>query len=151
MNFNITVEIQASPQTVWGVLREIERWREWTPTVTSIRCLDDGPLAVGSRARIRQPKLPPADWRVTELEEGRSFTWVTGSPGVRVTARHWVDPHASGSRATLSLTFAGLLGPLVGRLARALNERYLRLEADGLKTRSEERQRASSPSPSASA
>ena len=108
MNFNITVEIQASPQTVWGVLREIKRWPEWTPTVTSIQRLDNGPLVVGSRARIRQPKLPPADWRVTELEEGRSFTWVTGGPGVRVTARHWVDPHASGSRATLSLTFAGL-------------------------------------------
>ena len=99
MNFSITVEIQASPETVWGVLREIKRWPEWTPTVKSIRRLDNGPLAVGSRARIRQPRLPPADWRVTELEEGRSFTWVTGSPGLRVTARHWIEPHASGSGA----------------------------------------------------
>ena len=97
---------------------------------------------MGSRARIRQPKLPLADWRVTELAEGRSFTWVTRSPGVRVTARHWVDPQAGESRATLCLSFAGLLGPLVGWLTRALNERYLRLEADGLKQRSEERQRA---------
>ncbi len=75
MNFNITVEIQASPQTVWGVLREIKRWPEWTPTVTSIQRLDNGPLVVGSRARIRQPKLPPADWAEFHLGDrgpGRS-------------------------------------------------------------------------------
>ena len=145
MTFSITTDIQASPETVWGVLSEVERWPEWTRSVTSLRHLDTGPLAVGSRVRIRQPKLPPADWRVTALEEGRSFTWVTGSPGVHVTASHRVEPHAGGSRATLSVTFAGVLGPLVGRLTRTLNERYLALEAAGLKERSERRQAGSRP------
>ncbi len=105
-HFSIAVEIQASPDRVWTVLRDIERWPEWTPTVTSIQRLDRVPLAVGSRARIRQPKLPPAEWQVTELDEGRSFTWVTRSPGVRVTARHWVEPKEGGSRVTLSLQFS---------------------------------------------
>ncbi len=135
--FSISVEIQASPDRVWGVLYDIERWPEWTPTVTSIQRVDRGPLAVGSRARIRQPKLPPAEWQVTELEEGRSFTWVSRSPGVRVTARHGVEANQGGSQATLSLQFAGLLGPLVARLTRSLNERYLALEARGLRERSE--------------
>ncbi len=135
--FSISVEIQASSDRVWGVLYDIERWPEWTPTVTSIQRVDRGPLAVGSRARIRQPKLPPAEWQVTELDEGKRFTWVTRSPGVRVTARHRVDAGGGGSRATLSLEFAGLLGPLVARLTRGLNERYLALEARGLRQRSE--------------
>jgi hypothetical protein len=76
-------------------------------------------------------------WQITELDEGRSFTWVTRSPGVRVTARHWIEALEGGSRATLSLQFAGILGPLVARLTRGLNERYLALEAKGLKTFSE--------------
>jgi hypothetical protein len=84
------------------VLSNIECWPEWTPTVMSIERLDRGTLAVGSRARIRQPKLPPAVWQITELDAGRSFTWVTRSPGVRVTARHWVEAREGGSRATLS-------------------------------------------------
>lgn len=136
-HFSISVEIQASPDRVWAVLRDIERWPEWTPTVTSIQRVDCGPLAVGSRARIRQPKLPPAEWQVTELEEGRSFTWVTRRPGVRVTARHWIEAEGAESRTTLSLQFSGFFGPLVARLTRRLNQRYLALEAKGLRERIE--------------
>lgn len=137
-NFRIEVEIQAPPDRVWAVIRDIERWHEWTPTVRSIRRLDTGPLAVGSRARILQPKLPPADWRVTELDDHQAhFTWITRGPGVQVTARHGVVPSGSGSRATLSLQFSGALAPLLARWTRSLNQRYLAIEANGLKQRSE--------------
>lgn len=135
-DFSITVDIAAPPERVWAVIADVERWPEWTPTVTRIQRLDPGPLAAGSRARIRQPKLPPAVWQVSELREGRSFTWVNQSPGVRVAATHSVEPIAQGARATLSLRFSGLLGQLVSRLTRGLNERYLALEADGLRERS---------------
>ena len=43
----------------------------------------------------------------------------------------------SGSRVTLSLDFSGILGPLVARLTRGLNARYLALEAQGLKKHTE--------------
>src|SRR5215218_8712666 len=92
-HFSITAEIEAPPEHVWAIMRDIERWPEWTPTVTSIQRLDPGPLVVGSRARVRQPKLPPADWRVTSLNEAnRTFTWITRGPGVQVIARHSVEP-----------------------------------------------------------
>jgi hypothetical protein len=136
-DFSIQVQIQASPAAVWAVMGDVERWHEWTSTVTGIKKLDPGPLAVGTRLLIRQPKLPPAMWKVTALEEGKSFTSVTRSPGVRVTAHHRVEAWEGGSQTTLSLKFAGLLGPLVGRLTRSLNERYLAIEAKGLKERSE--------------
>jgi len=146
LTFDIAIEIDAPADVVWEVIRDVERWPEWTPTVTSVRRLDTGALRVGSRARIRQPKLPRADWRVTALEDGHGFTWVSSSPGVRVTAHHWVEARGGASRAALSVGFAGLLGSLVGRLTRTLNERYLRLEAEGLKRRSEERAAADTQS-----
>jgi hypothetical protein len=40
---------------------------------------------------------------------------------------------------TLSVTFAGFLGRVIGWMMRGLNERYLAEEAAGLKRRSEER------------
>jgi uncharacterized protein YndB with AHSA1/START domain len=135
-DFSINVDIAAPPERVWSVMADVERWPEWTPTVTRIERLDQGPLAVGSRARIRQPKLPVAIWEVTELREGRGFTWVTRSPGVRVVATHGVERVGQGTRATLSVEFSGLLGGLVARLTRGLNHRYLALEAQGLRERS---------------
>jgi uncharacterized protein YndB with AHSA1/START domain len=138
-DFSITVDIAALPERVWAVMSDIERWPEWTPTVTRIERLDRGPLAVGSRARIRQPKLLPAIWEVTALQDGRSFGWVTRSPGVLVTAKHGVAPAGAGTRASLSLRFTGLLGGLVARVTQGLNERYLALEAEGLRERSTRR------------
>ena len=136
-HFRIEVEIHAPTDRVWSVMTDFARWREWTPSVTSIEQLDPGPMVPGMRLLIRQPRLPPAVWRLTELKEGRSFQSVTGGPGVKVIARHGVEPALSGSRVTLSLEFAGFLGGIVGRLTRGLNERYLALEAAGLKQRSE--------------
>jgi hypothetical protein len=146
MQFTITTEIDAPSQVVFQVLGEVERWPEWTPTVTRVERLDGGagPLAVGSRLRIVQPKVPPADWDVTELEPGRGFRLVSRSPGATVEANHRVEPIGAGdrSRATLSVTFSGFLGRVVGWLMRGLNNRYLAQEAEGLKRRSEERARA---------
>ena len=135
--FSIDIDISASPERVWAVLSDVERWHEWTPSITRIERLDNGPLAPGSRARVHQPKLPVTDWEVTSLEEGKSFTWIAANPGVRVIAQHRIEPTERGSRVHLSTDFEGMLGGVVGRLTRDLNERYLRFEANGLKDRSE--------------
>jgi len=57
---------------------------------------------------------------------------------MRLQARHSVEGTGNTSRATLSIQFSGLLGPLFARVTRSLNHRYLALEAKGLKERSEE-------------
>lgn len=135
-HFSITADIPAAPDRVWSVLADVERWPEWTPSVTRIRRLDQGALAVGTRVRIHQPRLLPAIWWIVELAEGRRFTWVTGGLGVRAIAEHGVEPVERGSRVTLSVRFEGLLASLVSRLTRDLNRRYLELEAAGLRARS---------------
>jgi uncharacterized membrane protein len=132
-HFSRTVEIPAPPQIVWPVMVDVERWPEWTASISRVLRLSPGPLQVGSRVRIHQPKLPPAFWRVTELNPGASFTWVSRAPGVRVKARHAVEAIAAGTRVTLSIHYDGLLGAWLARWVGDLNERYLALEADGLK------------------
>jgi Polyketide cyclase / dehydrase and lipid transport len=139
VDFQISIDIDAPPETVWSVVTDIERWHEWTASIRSIRRLDRGPLAVGSRALIRQPKLLPAMWRVTAIEQGRSFTWKSGLPLMWVHAHHSVAPVDAGSRATLHLQFEGVFGHMMGRALRRINETYLGMEARGLKRRSEER------------
>jgi uncharacterized membrane protein len=142
MEYRISVDIEAQPEVVWPVMRDTEHWPEWTASVTSVRLLDKGPLRIGSRALIRQPRFPPAIWRVTALEPGHSFTWRSGMPLMWVYGRHAVERHAKGARATLRLTYEGVLARLMGRWTRDITHRYLAMEAAGLKSRSEARARA---------
>jgi hypothetical protein len=136
--YSSSIDIQAPPSVVWAILSDVERWPNWTPTVTRLTKLTPGPLAVGMAARIIQPKLPPAVWRVTEIRDGRDFTWVNHRLGLNVIGSHAVEPLPDGgTRATVAIRFVGPLAPIVARLARRLNEDYLAMEAKGLKARSE--------------
>jgi uncharacterized membrane protein len=132
-----TVIIDAPPDKVFAVLRDVERWPEWTGTMVSVKRLESGPFTVGSTAQVRQPKLRLAVWRVAEIEEGRNFTWVTRSPGLRMKAGHQVEPHGSGSRVILSFELSGFMAPLVARLYGGLIDEYVATETQGLKNRCE--------------
>ena len=133
MDFSITVEIPTPPPLVWSVIADVERWPEWTASISRLRLLSPGPLRIGSRVRIHQPKLPAALWQVTELDPGAGFTWVSRAPGARVTARHIAKAVAIGTEVTLSITYEGWIGALLARWIGDLNERYLAMEAAGLK------------------
>ena len=140
MQLSRSVEIDAPPEVVWAVWSDVERWPEWTPSVSRVERLDPGPLAVGQRVRVRQPKFPTAVWRVTSVEPARSFSWVAESPGARVTGMHRIEPRPDGgSRATMGLRFEGPVARLVAWLTRARTDHNLDLEAAGLKRRSEAR------------
>jgi hypothetical protein len=108
------------------MIRATARWGVRLPTVDSVRPLSDGPVRVGSRFEVRQPKLPKAVWEVTEWQDGRSFTWVSTSPGIRSTAVHAVAEDGAGSRLDLSLDWSGPLAPvlklLIGRKAQGMVE-----------------------------
>lgn len=131
------VIIAASPAKVWTVLVDVDRWPERVPTVDAVERLDGGPLAVGSRARLQQPRLPTAVWTVTELTQGASFTWQSSSPGVRVTASHVVASHAEGAQLTLAVKVSGPLSAVGWLMTRSLTRRYVATEAASMKRAAE--------------
>ncbi len=138
-----SVEIDAPAQLVWEVFSDVERWSEWTASVTSLVARDGAGLAVGKRFAIKQPGMSKLVWKVTEIDPGSSWTWVQRSPGVLVSARHWVTPQPSGrTLVRQQLDQRGLLGALVGRLMVKKTKRFLAQEAQGLKARSEQLSRA---------
>ena len=128
-----TVTIGAPPERVWAVLVDVEQWPERIPTVDAVERLDAGPLAVGSRTRLQQPRLPEGVWTVTEMADGSSYTWKSNSPGVTVTAAHVVEPHPDGSRLTLTVTVSGPLSRIGWLLTRSLTKRYVETEAASIK------------------
>jgi uncharacterized membrane protein len=139
MRFEATIDIAAPAEQVFEVYADVERWPEWTASVTSVERLDDGPLRVGSQARIKQPRLPVAVWEVTDLVPDRTFTWVARGPGVVTTGSHLVTPVEGSDRVTVtaSVDQEGPVGWLIGLLGRRLTNRYLETEVRGLKARCE--------------
>jgi uncharacterized membrane protein len=141
-----SVEIDAPAQLVWQVFSDVERWPEWTTSVSSLVARDGTGLAVGKRFAIKQPGMSKLVWKVTEVDPGSTWTWVQRSPGVRVSARHWVIPQPGGrTLVRQQLDQGGVLGTLVGRLMVKKTKRFLELEAQGLKARSEQLSRADGP------
>ncbi len=137
MHIERSIDIAAPPEVVWPVMSGVERWHEWTESITSVERLDDGPLRVGSRARVRQPLLRPAVFEVTRLDPGQQFTWTTTNGGIAAEAGHSVEPTPDGTRATLTLDFRGWPLLLLGWWVRWISNRYVTMELNGLKQRSE--------------
>jgi uncharacterized membrane protein len=142
MNSTSAVGIDAPASTVWDVYTDVERWPEWTPSVERIVPLDGPELALGHRFEIKQPRLPKVVWEVTALEPGVSWTWRARSVGNTTFASHEVagqDENHTVVRQRIEQR--GPVGAAVGVLMLRLTKRYLALESDGLKARSEERAR----------
>jgi uncharacterized membrane protein len=138
MRFERSIDIDASKQRVWDVLTDIEAWPGRIETVESVEPLTPAPIGVGSSFRLRQPKLPEGTWEVTAWDPPSYFEWLQKSGGVTNVAGHRVDALEGGrSRLTLTLDMRGFLVPVVGRIYRDLTNRYMAIEAEGMKRAAE--------------
>ena len=123
-------------------MSDLERWPEWTASVTEIVCTSSGALGVGSTARVKQPKLAPANFVVTAWTPDRGFDWETRNALVTAVGHHAIEPLGTGSRVTLWVEFSGPLAGLVAWAYGGLTRRYVQMEAEGLKRRAEESARS---------
>ena len=117
MHIEHTLEIEAPVATVWALTIAIEDWPRLTPTtMTRVERVDSGPLRMGSQARIKQPGQRPAVWTVRRLDAPNAFEWATTTMGMTMTARHRIEPTATGCRNTLTVDITGGLSRILGRL-----------------------------------
>lgn len=133
------IQIDAPPAVVWAVTEDVEKWPEWTPTVTSVKRLDEGEFDVGSSALIKQPALPEAKWTVTSLTRGKQFAWETSLWGTRMVGTHAMTAVGDGTQSVLSIEMDGLTAPLLWLMARSSVTEAIAKENAGLKKRCEVR------------
>ena len=138
MRFEHSIDIDAQQRRVWDVLSDLEAWPQRIETVDVAELLTPPPLAVGSRVRLKQPKLPEGTWDVTVWDAPSYFEWRQKTSGITSVAGHRVEALEEGrSRLTLTLEMQGLLVPVVGLFYRGLTNRYMTLEAEGMKRAAE--------------
>lgn len=137
MTITDSITIRASVQEVWHVTQDVERWPEWTPTVTSVRLISDPPPGLGSVALIKQPMQPESRWVVTDFEPGRRFAWETRRPGLRMVGSHDLTAEGGGTRNVLRVEASGWLAVLLSPVLRVAIGKALTDENLGLKARCE--------------
>lgn len=138
MRFEQSIDIDARQQRVWDVLGDLEAWPLRIETVDVVELLTPPPVGEGSRVRLKQPKLPEGIWEVTVWDAPSYFEFRQQSGGVTNVAGHRVEALEEGrSRLTLTLEMRGLLVPVVALFWKGLTNRYMTIEAQGMKRAAE--------------
>lgn len=138
MRFETSIEVEAPQQRVWDVLSDLEAWPQRIETVDTIELLTPPPITTGTRVRLKQPKLPEGTWDITTWDAPSYFEWTQKTGGITSVAGHRVEALGEGrSRLTLTLDMRGLLIPIIGLFYKDLTNRYMHLEAEGMKRAAE--------------
>ena len=104
---------------------------------------------MGSEAKVSQPRLPSARWRVTELEPDRRFTWETSAGGVTTVGDHLAEPDGAGSLITLTVSLRGPLSGVTGLLMGGIARRYAAMELEGFRVAADAAPPPEPPAPAA--
>ncbi len=139
MKLENTQRITAPVDVVWALTEDVERWPDITPTMTTVERLDDGPLAVGSQARIKQPGQGSRVWTVTRLEPGRLFAWSTKALGTHMEGSHHLSEEDGVCVNRLVLELTGGTAGIVGRLLGGQLRKAIATENEGFKAAAESR------------
>jgi uncharacterized membrane protein len=138
MRFEQSIEINVPQQRVWDVLSDLEAWPRRIDTVDTLELLTPAPLAMGSRVRLKQPKLPEGVWDISVWDAPSYFEWTQKTGGITSVAGHRVEALGDGrSRLTLTLDMRGFFVPVVALFYKALTNRYMTREAEGMKRAAE--------------
>ena len=107
-------------------------------TVDMVELLTPAPITKGSRVRLKQPKLPEGTWDITVWDAPSYFEWTQKTGGTISVAGHRVEALGEGrARLTLTLDMRGFLIPIIGLFYKDLTNRYMNLEAEGMKRAAE--------------
>ena len=61
-----SITIDAPIEVVWSVFTDVERWPTWASSFTSVELID-GPMRLGAKARIRQPRATGLHRKTKEI------------------------------------------------------------------------------------
>jgi uncharacterized membrane protein len=137
MRIENELQIAAPVDVVWALTADVDSWPQVTPTMTTVQRLDDGPIALGSQARVKQPGQSAAIWTVTALEPGRLFEWRTRVLGMDMIGRHELTDVEGGTHNALSLDLTGRGSSLFGKLVGGRIRRSITTENAGFKAHAE--------------
>ena len=130
------VDVQVPAEDVFTYLSDPATNPEWSPNALEVSDVPDGPMALGTRYRVRLKFFGHVTFVIDEFEPGRRFRVDCNPPGGRLTHRFIIESTAAGARINHLVEFethgpAVLAKPIIGfftrRMVKDLNERLARV------------------------
>ena len=125
MKFRASVEINATPERTWPLLKNVEEWPEWIPSLKKIENVTQGPMGVGSQVLVVAKSLITVNllMTVTEFVAGRRVVMEGKVLGVRMTRYYEMEPVGQNkAKLTAGGEVSGPLAFLVRRGGQSLSE-----------------------------
>ena len=104
---NLSISINAAPETVFDVIADIEKSPERIEWYEHVEMLTEGPVGVGTKwreTRVMNNKKSFEDWELTAFERPSYFTAYCDSHGYDVNYTMRVQPEGDGSKLSLDMT-----------------------------------------------
>ena len=114
------VEISASPELVWKVLTDVERWPAWNPDIKAAKL--EGDVAEGSRFRW---KAGPSTISSTfeRVDQPRVVGWTGKTFGAQAVHVWRLEPTPTGTRVKVEESMSGFAVRLMrGSMQRTLEK-----------------------------
>lgn len=129
MTFSHTIETDAAPEQVWQLWTDVSRWPEWDTELIAASL--EGEFRAGARGTLKPRTGPPSEFRIAEVEAGKSYTFITTLPACSLNVRRVLEPTTRGTRFTHEVSFTGPMAFLF----RALLEQGFRVALPGVMDR----------------
>ncbi|MGD1843036.1 MAG: SRPBCC family protein [Thermonemataceae bacterium] len=77
-HFWYSLETTASPTTIWNIWTDVPRWKDWDTGLKDAQM--EGKFELNQQGEIISLENRRAKFKITALEEGRSYTYRTKLP-----------------------------------------------------------------------
>jgi hypothetical protein len=135
-----SLETTATPEAVWGLFSDVERWKEWNAGIEAITIA--GPFAVGTEFSMKPPGEDVVVSRLVRVEENVGFTDETRVGDLTILVDHRIErsgatrvrvlfaveargPGAAAVGAAITSDFEAVLRALAERAERGTSGRAL--------------------------
>jgi hypothetical protein len=114
MKFSHTIKTSASPEQVWTVWIDVERWAEWD-TELHDACLESS-FAFGATGKLTPKKGRVSTFRISQFSQGKSYTFTVQLPLCRLNIYRYLQSQSGCTEFTHEVSFQGLLAFIFGLL-----------------------------------
>jgi len=125
MKFSASVEINTTSEKAWALVKNVEEWPGWIPSLKKIEKVTKGPMDVGSRVLVVAKSLITVNllMTITEFVPGRRVVMEGKVLGMKMTRYYELEPVAQNkAKLTAGGEVSGLLAFLVRRGGQRLSE-----------------------------